>query len=126
MLLSHFVTVALPPGIKGQIIRATFSFNLSRIIVALQVERVVSRITTACSTCHATNFSVVNCSNMLLKVDPSSRVCNKLFQLATLKFVAWQVEHAVVILATTLTSLTCNATMLCDKFNETIARITWP
>ena len=42
---------------------------------------------------------------MLRKVDPSSSFCNKLFQLATLKVVAWQVEHAVVIRATT--SLTC-------------------
>ena len=44
--------------VYGQVIRATFSFNLSRNIVALQVERVAARITTACSTCHATNFSV--------------------------------------------------------------------
>ena len=31
---------------QGQVIRATFSFNLSRNIVALQVERLVARITT--------------------------------------------------------------------------------
>ena len=56
---------------------------------------------------------------MLRKVDPSST-----FQLATLKFVAWKVEHAVVIRATT--SFTCSATMLRDKLNENVARITWP
>ena len=45
---------------KGQVIQATFLFNLSRNIVALQVELVVARITTACSTCLATNFSVAS------------------------------------------------------------------
>ena len=87
---------------KGQVIRATFSFNLRRNIVALLV------FTTACSTCHATNFSVATCSNMLCKVDPSSTFYNKYFQLATLKFVSWKVEHGVVIRATTLFSLQCN------------------
>ena len=37
---------------------------------------------------------------MLRKVDPVPTFCNQFFQLATLKFVAWQVEHAVVIRAT--------------------------
>ena len=46
------------------------------------------------------------------------------FQLATLKFVAWQVEHGLVIRATTRS--TCNATVLRDKLNENVARITWP
>ena len=41
---------------KGPVIRVTFLFNLSRNIVAFQVERVVARITTACSTCLATNL----------------------------------------------------------------------
>ena len=36
---------------KGPVIRAAFLFNLSRNIVALQVERVVARTITACSTC---------------------------------------------------------------------------
>ena len=49
---------------RGRVIPATFSFNLSRIIVAFQVERVVDRITTACSTYHAI-FSVASCDNML-------------------------------------------------------------
>ena len=71
---------------KGQVIRETFSFNLWRNIVALQVERVVAT-----------------------EVDPSSTFWNKFFQLATLKFVAWQVEHAVVIRATTLFNLQCNS-----------------
>ena len=61
---------------------------------------------------------------MLCKVDPSSTFCNKFFQLATLKFVALQVEHAVVIQAETRS--TCNATMLHDKLNENVAYITWP
>ena len=39
-----------------------------------------------------------------------------------LKFVAWQVEHAVVIQATTRS--TCNATMLHDKLNGSVAHIT--
>ena len=84
--------------------RATFLFNLSCNIV----ERVVARITNACSTCLAINFGVASC-NMLHKVEPSSTFCNFFFQLATLKFVARQVEHAVIIRATT--RLTCNATM---------------
>ena len=72
-----------------------------RNIVALQVERVVAPIATACSTCHPTNSSVASCSNMLHKIGPSSTFCNNFFQLATLKFVAWKVEHVVVIRATT-------------------------
>ena len=72
--------------------RATFLFNLSRNIVALQVERVVVHISTACSTCLATNFGVASCSNMLYKVEPSSTFCNTFF----LKFVARHVEHTVV------------------------------
>ena len=92
--------------------------NLSRIIVALQVERVVARITTACSTCFATNFGVASCS----KVEPSSTFCNNFFQLATLTSVARQVEHAVVIRATTRS--TCNATMMRDKLNKNVAHIT--
>ena len=51
-----------------------------------------------------------------------STFCNNSFQLATLKFVARQVEHAVVILATTRS--TCNATRLQDMFNKNVARIT--
>ena len=60
---------------------------------------------------------------MLRKVDPSSTLRNNFFQLATLKFVAWQVEHAVVIRATTRSN--CNATVLRHKLNENVARITW-
>ena len=61
---------------------------------------------------------------MLRKVDQSSTFWNKFFQLATLKFVAWQVKQAVVIRATTRS--TCSATMLRHKLNENVARITWP
>ena len=97
-----------------QQVRATFSFNLRRNIVALQVERVVARITTACSTFHATNFSVAGVLQVsaicCAKVDPSCTFCNNFFQLATLKFVAWK-----VMIRRATTSLTCNATMLCDK-----------
>ena len=72
---------------KAQVIWATFSFNLWRNIVALQVERIF--VATACSTRHATNSSVASCSNILHKVDPSSTLCNNFFfQLATLKFVS--------------------------------------
>ena len=53
---------------------------------------------------------------MLRKVDPNCTFCNIFFQLATLKFVVWKVEHAVVIRG--ITSLTCNATLLCVKLNE--------
>ena len=45
---------------------------------------------------------------MLHKVDTSYTFFNIFFQLATLKFVAWQVEHAVVIWATKLFNLQCN------------------
>ena len=45
-----------------------------------------------------------------------SNLYNILLQLATLKFVAIQVEHAVVILATTRSN--CNATMSWDKLNN--------
>ena len=61
---------------------------------------------------------------MLQKVELGSTLCNMLVQLATLKFVARQVEHVVVIQATTRS--TCNATMLRDKLNKNVARITGP
>ena len=56
---------------------------------------------------------------MLHKVEPSSTFCN-----IQLEFAARQVEHAVVILATTRSI--CNATMLRDKLNKNAARITGP
>ena len=86
-------------SISNTVIRATFSFNLWRNgIVALQVERAfVARITTACSTCHATNFSVVSCRNMLHEVDPSSTFCNNFFSTCNteicqqpIRFEIWQ------------------------------------
>ena len=61
---------------------------------------------------------------LLQKGELGSTLCNMLLQLATLKFVAWQVEHAVVIRATKTRS-TCNATMLLLNLNENVARITW-
>ena len=63
---------------------------------------------------------------MLRKVGPSSTFCNKFFQLATLKLVVWQVEHAVSVAIRETTRSTCNATMLRDRLNENVARITWP
>ena len=56
----HSVDDLQPLHTKGPVIRATFLFNLSRNIVALQVEQVVARSTTACPTCLATNFSVAS------------------------------------------------------------------
>ena len=64
--------------VKGQGMQEKFSFNLSGNIVTLQVERVVARINTACSTCHATNFSVASCSDTLRKVDQISTFCNNI------------------------------------------------
>ena len=55
-------------------------------------------------------------SSMLNKVEPGSTFCNNCFQLATLKFVARQVEHAVEIRTTTRS--TCNAKMLRDKLKK--------
>ena len=55
---------------------------------------------------------------MLHKVEPSSTFCNNFFQLATLKFVVRQVEHAVVIRTTTRS--TCNVTMLRDKLKKVL------
>ena len=69
-------------------------------------------------------WAVASCSNMLHQVEPSSTFYNNVFQLATLKCVARQVEHTVVIRATTRS--TCNATMLRDKLNKNVARITGP
>ena len=90
----------------------------------MQVEQVVACITTACPTCHVTNFNVASCRNMLCKVDPNSTFCNKFFQLTTLKFVAWQVEHEVVTRQQHFS--TCNTTMLHDMLNKNVAHIAWP
>ena len=74
---------------------------------------------------HATtNVSVASSTNLLKKVELGSTLCNVLLQRARLKFVAWQVEHVVVIRATT--RLTYNATMLHHKLNENVAHNTWP
>ncbi len=61
---------------------------------------------------------------MLQKVELDSTLCNILLQLATPKFVARQVERAVVIRATIRS--TYNATMLREKLNKNVARITGP
>ena len=107
---------------KGQVIRATFSLNFSRNI-ALQVEK------RCCSYYHRllnfprNKFQCCKLKNLLQKVELGSTLRNILLKLATLKFVAWQVELAVVIAARTRS--TCNATVLRDKLNENV-RITWP
>ena len=53
---------------------------------------------------------------MLHKAEPSSTFGNNFCQLATLKFAARHVEHAIVRRATTRS--TCNATMLRDKLKK--------
>ena len=107
--------------------RATFSLNLLRNIVALQVEK------RRCPYYHRVlNFprnkfqccKLKNPDELLQKVELGSLLRNVLLQLSTLKFVAWKVEHAVVIRATTRS--TCNVSMLRRKLNENVARITWP
>ena len=70
----------------------------------------------------ATNVSVASSTNMLKKVEPSSTFCKNFFKFATLKFVARQVEHTVVIGSTPRS--TRNATMLGDKLNKNVACIT--
>ena len=107
-----------------QLIRETFSFNLSRNIVALQVEkrccpyyqRDLPRNKFQC--CKLKKLSVA-------KVELGSTLRNILLQLATLKFVAWQVEHGAVIRATTCSTFNA-ATMLCYKLNENVSRIILP
>ena len=54
------------------------------------------------------------------KVEPSFTFCNNFFQLSTPKFVARQI---VIIIRATARS-TSNATMLRDKLNKNVARIT--
>ena len=108
---------------KGQVIRVTFSFNLSHNIVYCKLKIVVACITTT------QQISVLQVEKKLLqKVELLSTLCNILSQFAIMEFVAWQVEHAVVIRATirATTRSTCNATMLRHKLNENVARITWP
>ena len=63
---------------------------------------------------------------MLRKVDSGPTFCNNFFQLATLKFVARKVEHAVVIPSTTLFNFQCNNVARQAKLKENVARITWP
>ena len=59
---------------------------------------------------------------MLQKVELGFTLRNILLQLATLKFVAWQVEHGVMIRATARARSTCNATLLRDKLKGNVAR----
>ena len=61
---------------------------------------------------------------MLQKVELDSTLWNMLLQLATPEFDARQVDHALVIRATTRS--TYNATMLRDKLIKSVARINGP
>ena len=69
--------------------------------------------------------SMLDAKKLLQKVELGSTLRNILLQFATLKFVALQVEHGVVT-SNNSTRSPCNATMLRDKLNENVARITWP
>ena len=82
--------------------------NTGNIFVQLMAQHCcIASSTSCCPYCQRVlkllrnKFSVPSCSNMLRKVDPSSTFCNKFFQLATLEFDAWKVEHVVVIRVTT-------------------------
>ena len=65
---------------KGQVVRATFSCNLWRNIVAK-----------LCCPYYHPRKQLVKHQDLLPKVEPSSTSCNMLLQLATLKFVARRV-----------------------------------
>ena len=116
--------VALECMRKGQVIQATFPFNLSRNIVALQVAKRCCPYYHRVLNFRCNNFQCCKLKTMLQKVELGFTLRNILLQLATLKFVAWQVEHGVVIRATARSN--CNARMFRDKLKENIARIAWP
>ena len=80
-------------------------------IVTFQVERVVTHITTARSTFNTTNFRLCKSKKFVAKSRTRFYFAQHFaaVQLATLKFVAWQVEHAVVLVRATFRS-TCNTT----------------
>ena len=105
---------------KGPVIQATFLFNMTRNIVALRVERVVARITTVCSTCLATNFSVASLKKLLQKVELGSTFFNMLVLLATLKFVARRGSNTSNISF----NLQCNN--IARQVAKSVARITGP
>ena len=75
---------------KGQVIRATFSFNLWRNIVAL-------------SNLPGNKFQSCKLQQYVAQSRPEFYILQQIFQL-----VAWQVEYTVVIRATTLFNLQCN------------------
>ena len=85
---------------KGRVIRATF-FNFSRNIVALQVEKRCCPYYHRVLNLPRNKFQCCKLKNLLQKVELGSTLRNILLKLATLTFVAWQVEHAVVMGATT-------------------------
>ena len=90
--MSHSIKIT-----KGQVIRATFSCNLWRNIVAK-----------FCCPYYHPRKQLVKQQDLLPKVEPTSTSCNMLLQLATLKFVARQVACGVVIRATKLCNLQSN------------------
>ena len=94
----------LRPSLYGQHFRSTCRATL----LYYKLKSVVAPITTACSTCHATNFG--------------STLGNVMLQLAILKFVAL-VEHAVVIRATTRPTCMNN---VARQVERKCCPITWP
>ena len=119
-----FSLPALTKNNLGQVIRQTFSFKIVANIVALQVEKRCCPYYHRVLNLPRNKFQCCKLKKkMLKKVELGSPLRKILLQLATLKFVAWQVEHAVVIRATTRS--TCNVKMLRAKLNENVARITW-
>ena len=108
------------------LLKAKPSLNLSRNIVALQVELVA-----CCSYYHLVlnfprnKFQCCKFKRIVSKRRTGSTLHSILLQLATLQLVVWQGDrHAVVILA--ITRSTSNAKMLRHELNENVARITWP
>ena len=106
------------------VIRAIFSFNLSRNIVALQVEKRCCPYYHRVLNFPLNKFLCCKLNNCVAKRRARVYFAQHIAANATLKFIAWEVEHAVVIRATTRS--TCNATMLRHKLNENVASITWP
>ena len=109
---------------KGQVIRETFSFNLPRDIVALQVEKRCCPYYHRVLNFPRNKFQCCKLKSFVAKSRIGSTLRNVLLRLAILKFVAGQVEHGVA--TTRSRRSTCNATKLCNKLNENVPSITWP
>ena len=90
-----------------------------------KLKSIVARITTPCSTQFPRN-KFLFCKLKKIVAKSRTRVYFAQHIAATLKFVAWKVEHVVVIRTTTLFNL--HATVLGGNLNENVGRfqITWP